>query len=383
MHPPSDTLKRRVLIVEPRVRGHLLVYVKVIAQRSLAMGDDVTLALAPGASRTQEFLMHLAEISADVEIVESAGVLTPRAMNVLIQETSPDFVIVPHGDELAARLGSPFAPNLLKPTCLLVMRDPRWDSGEALRVRMKSVLKLSLLALASKRARVRLVWLRGPFYESRSKEHFAVDPFIADDSHRSISSKSHALRQLFPGSEDTFWFGVTGAVTRRKNLDVIIDALLELRARELNTAFGLAVVGPIEANVLDTFEAAATRLKVAGICYYPENRLLDNQEMNVVVASVDAVVMAYSTNAPNSTLGKAYVLGTRILSAGSRTFRAHADRLGGVSSELSPNSLCDGMQAVMRQARPMPQPDALSSDAFADSLLRSKGHPRDSSGFSC
>jgi len=366
----ADLASQRILIVEPRFRGHLLVYVRLVAERALARGAHVTVALGPGAAESREYATHLASILDKVDAVVAPEVLTARAINELARRVRCDLVVVPHGDELAAQLGAPWSPGLAVPTRLLIMRDPRWDEHVGARRALRNLLKLVLLTLASRRPNALVTWLRGPlFTPPRPLEH-VVDPFIADEQLEVIHSEAAALRASLTADQSVFWFGVTGAVSRRKNLGIVASGLQALRKRRPELKLGLAVVGPIDADVLPIFEEARRTLSTAGVRVHFDDRLLTNREMNIVVAAVDAVVMAYDTGAPNSTLGKAYVLGTKIVSAGSQTFRTYAQALDGVTARLGSAPLSQAMERAYEQDERVPHPGALSSAAFADGLLR-------------
>lgn len=376
VHGMSASPGKRVLIVEPRERGHLLVYVRLIALRALERGLDVTVALAPGASASREYRTHLSGLAESVRFVDSPVVLTPRSLNRLTRNVSTDLMVVPHGDELAARLGGLVGGRLETPTRILIMRDPKWDRQPGKRPPARNLVKSVLLQLGSRRKNAQVVWLRGPAHEPGRNERYALDPFISDSSVDEICERAESLRLRMTTDADVFWFGVTGAVSTRKNLGLVVESLLLLHARRPDVLLGLAVVGPIDAQVLGVFEKSKIALASQGIATYFENRLLANEEMNDVVAAVDAVVMAYSTNAPNSTLGKAYVLGTKIVSAGSAVFREHAQHLGGSVAALDAHDLSVAMEASVRQPSRLVRPGVLSSDDFADKVMGDEADDR-------
>lgn len=363
-------MAKRVLIVEPRVSGHLLVYVRVLAERALAQGDQVILALCHDALNTREFRFHLGTLAPSVTVVSAALPLTGSNLTELAQATRAEVVIVPHGDELAARFGVPLTSAPRVPTHLLVMRDPRWEQHPSPVRAARSRLKLALLRRASRRRAVELLWLRGPFAPVVPGEMHVVDPFIADGTTSEIIQAGEVFRKTLP-RPSAFWFGVTGAVSRRKNLGLVVSSLLEVKRADPAADVGLAVVGPIDDDVKQIFLEGQADLDRQGVHTWFDDRMLSNREMNDVVAGLDAVVMAYSTNAPNSTLGKAYVLGTTIVSAGSPPFQRHTDAVGGETAGLDVVELADAMRrAVLRRGRDTStQPEALSSDAFADRIL--------------
>ena len=348
----------RVLIVEERSSGHLLVYVRLLAEHARARGWEVILAFGSDVAASAEFAREFS--GADHATVFYQAPLTPRVLSSLIADTEPDEVVVPHGDELASRfaLGRP-VPAV--PTTLLIMRDPRWERPAPLRRRVLGAMKLLAIGLASRRETIRIVWLRGAGYSG--VEPHAVDPFVDDEGAALEPSDAVEL------PSDAFYFVVTGSITDRKNVPLIIEALGVLQARHPSARVGLALVGPNATSLsADRLASLATAARVR---LHVRDALLTNAQMNDVVRRADAVVMAYSSHSPNSTMVKAYVLGTRLVVAGSPAVQGFARGLGFEPVGLRVTELAEACARAMSAARPPARPNPAPVAAFADRLMPS------------
>ncbi len=360
----------RFLIVEPRSSGHLLVYVRVLAQYARNQGNSVRIAVSPEAFSSDEMKQHLSEMAGDTIVADARTLLSPRGIELLSVQESADFVIVPHADEVApgfaVRLGYRGAGRAR----LLIMRDPRWERPAPMRRRLRNGLKRALLIIASRLSRVDLIWLRQPNYLPVARELFAIDPFIADGTWSDIRSEGERLRRKLALDHDVFWFGMTGAITDRKNLPIVLEALGVLAGKRLTQRIGFAVVGPIvspEGHTEASIRAACERI---GIECRVDDRLLSNFEMNGVVDVLDAIVMAYSSYSPNSTLGKSWVLGARLVAAGPPSVQGFVRSLGaGLVSELDANAIAFNMERAMHLERPVSRHGEVTVDEFAAAVL--------------
>lgn len=365
-----------ILIVEERSSGHLLVYVRIVLERVLFKGLRATLALSDQAFASEEYRVHLEPLVIDnqkVRIVRFSPNATLRAISNLASSVGANAVIVPHGDELAVRVGWARAGLRGIRLVLLVMRDPSWEVPAPFHRRLRNFAKKLLLEMAARRKNVELVWLREPNYRDvDAKKAFAIDPFVADGSRDEIACGAQSLRADLGLDDDVFWFGVTGAISSRKNLPLVVDAMVLARALDPSLRIGLVVFGPIGAGSGVSAAQLEERCDQEGIPVVVRNELITNFRMNCLVKGVDAVVMAYSSHSPNSTLGKAYVLGTRLVAAGPPSVRRFVDSLGmGPSTALQADALARRMATAILEPRPREHFGELAEDAFADALLRS------------
>jgi hypothetical protein len=355
---------RRVLVVEERWSGHLLVFVRLIASYSLSMGDQVFLAVGRSVPETAEYRENLSDLNVPTAVFE--GPLTGARLERLASNVGADLVVVPHGDELGTRLGASLY-RVRCPLVLLIMRDPRWERPTPPARRARNLLKLLFLRRADLRQNVNLVWLRHFGYSG--PDRYVVDPYVGDGSVEEIRVAGLALRARLSLTDSTFWFLITGAITDRKNVRLIALALSRLQRARPERTFGLALIGPHRT----TYPIDAQSLRALTGGSFPivnDDRLLSNFEMNAVISGADAVVMAYDTHSPNSTMLKARVLGTRLVVAGPPSLRAFARDMGFSSVvHVELKALAEAMQRESCTPPPPPCPSVPDGDAFALGLL--------------
>lgn len=340
-----------MLIVEPRHSGHLLLYVKLAAEAALARGDNVTLALGPGVVESDEYARHLAEL--DVPLQQISSPVSLASCQELAADVGATTVAIPHGDELLLEvsLGRWTSDARL---VLLVMRDPRWEFPAPPRRIIRSVVKLVAADAASARPRVDVVWLRQITYRGRLPH--VKDPYVADGTLEEIRAEGERIRDTLKMSTDRFWFVVTGAITDRKNVPLVVDALCSMAAEDrYQNALGLALIGPLRLSSPALVSDLETQARASGLELVIDDRDLSNFEMNAAVSSADAVVMAYSTHSPNSTMVKAHAIGVRLVVAGPWSVRRFARDLGMQHvSPLRPRDLRASLEASISACRPEP-----------------------------
>ncbi len=360
----------KVLIVEERSSGHLLVYVRLLAEHALSQGASVTVALTREVLHSREFLTHLEPISKTLAIIDLQAPLTVASLRELVSNVKPDVTIVPHGDELAVRIGkSPLSLGDAK-VRLLIMRDPRWERPASLLRRLRGAVKLALIVRAGRARGVKIVWLREPGHVGTRGEIFARDPFIADSSIVKIDADASLLRKEMVMGDEIFWIGVTGAITPWKNIPVVIEALKILRKQRPEATFGFAVIGPIRDSSGVTDASIREECARIGVPVVVDDRLLTNHQMNAAVVAFDAVVMAYSTHSPNSTMGKAYVLGTRLVAAGPPSIRSFVRNLGsGWETPLNAFDIAGSIGEAIDSVRPSRHLGELSAAEFASDVV--------------
>jgi hypothetical protein len=369
-HGVHDAKVRTFLIVESGFTGHLLVFVRVLAMAALQNGSRVTLALRPAALSSDEFDLHLGELSGLVDVVTWEGALTVPVLASLARKAAASDIVVPHADPSVGRLLAGSLTLREFAVHLLIMRDPRWEIPAPLPRRAKNAVKLAVITVLEKLPGVRVVWLREPGYVRRENHHAAIDPFIADGTAQEIAAAARDIRSSLQSTAPVFWVGVTGAISRHKNIPLIVDAVCAAKERQPELQLGLAFIGPIGSDLGMELDEIVDRCASALVPLYVDDRKLSNFEMNGVVGALDAVVMAYSTHSPNSTLGKAWVLGTRVIAAGPRSIRRFVRSIGaGFESALTVTGLAKSLMAAYDSARPPAHPAQLSVGDFTDSVL--------------
>lgn len=370
----ADTHKAAptTLIIEGGSSGHLLVYVRTIASQALAGGSRVVVALAERAVSSPEFILHLSEIEAKIELEVIPKALTPGDVERIARRVQADLTVIPHGDVLASKLALAFRYRGPGTLALLVMRDPRWERPAPLKRRLRNLLKLALLKRVSRYENVKLVWLRQPGYISNGSELAAIDPFIAGGTLGEMDEGAKSLSISLSLKPDIFWFLVTGAVTRRKNVPLLIESMERLCRLDVSSRIGLVIVGPLSTESGLSEDWIAERCFEIGVECRIDNRLITNFEMNCAILAADAVVMVYSSHSPNSTLGKAMVLGARLVAAGPPSIRGFVKGVNvGFESELNPDAIASNLLKAMASSKQPPRLDLLTESQFAAALLRS------------
>ena len=361
---------RTVLIIEGGSTGHLLVYVRVLASFALDRGDSVIVALSASAFESMEYGTHLQELGDRVAFVKLPERLTPRAIDDLALEVQADRIVIPHADPIVGALALRWRRRASADLRLLIMRDPRWERPATAKRRIKAMIKLLLSRRLERSVGTTVLWLREPQHAPTGKEQVAVDPFIADGTWAEIEDGSGGIRTKLNEVAAVFWFGVTGAISAHKNLPLILQAMEQLRAMSPDAAFGLAVIGPISPQSGVSEQMIRERCGDIGIPCYVDDRLLTNFEMNSVIAALEAVLMVYSTHSPNSTLGKAYVLGTRLIAAGPPSIRGFVRALdAGWESDVSGGAITLNLARALVSNPPDSHHGAASSNDFARSVL--------------
>lgn len=338
----------RFLVVEPDPGGHRLVYVRYILRHLLASDQQVVLAVSSAVADSKEFRKHLSDLGAEaVPIIPVAKSLEPRALAEIADGVRADVVIVPDGDRFASKLA--FRGWTSRSSVrVLIMQDPRLEmvaffsasSRPSLFRVCKMSVKMLVLSIASRRKNVRLLWLRGAML-APFNGHEVPDPVSA------AATKADALeyRSHVGLSDDVYWFGMAGGINERKNPALVVEALAGGPADQ-----GIAFTGPMRESLRQSLEDQCAS---AGVRAVFDTRLLSDADMNVAIAAVDCVVVAYSTHNPPSTLGKAVSIGKPVAVAGSRSLRAHARDLGvDQTSNLQLEALRSLLAEIRRDERP-------------------------------
>jgi hypothetical protein len=351
-------VSQTLLIVEANPGGHRLYYVRLLVEAAREHFSQVVVALGANARDSDEFLLHLDDIREKFELLMIQEPFRASSLIRLTQAEAFDLVLVPDGDLYLARLALRRPSRV--PMNLLVMRDPREEPPAGLLRTAKLETKRLFIGLLGRRHDTQVFTLRGPGYVGGPQELYVNDPIDVRMPWDAISTFRN--EHLSP---NVFWFGLVGVLSQRKHPGMVIEALLSLRRADV----GLAIAGPIEPNTRADVMSRLQDLRDAGISVALHETRMSNAEMSAAIGALDCVVMAYSTGAPPSTLGKSYVLGTRCIVAGSPALRAHAKRLGhGFSGPLSVASIAGMMKATI-DCPQLDQADPPEADVFASRLL--------------
>jgi len=163
------------------------------------------------------------------------------------------------------------------------------------------------------------------------------------------------------------WLGVVGGISGHKNPSLVIRTAALLA--ESGLSVGIALFGPIAPRIVSSVLAELDSAERSGVCISLHNRRFTNEELGAAIASLDVLVCAYDTDAPNSTSAKAYHLGTKVVGAGSPTFLTNGQKFWtSTTVELTVegvgNAVREAISAPSRVAQTPPPPTE-----FADRML--------------
>lgn len=358
---PTLSPPRRILIAEPNHSGHRLYYVRLIVDEVVARGDVAIVGVGSGATSSEEWQLHLQKMASRLEVVQCESV-TRRVVAELAASTFADHVIVPDGDAIISEIGRSrkWAPHAT--LTALLMREhgqPSRVPGMAL---LKTNAKRLLVASANSVRGVHVRVLKSSLWAGKVSPRTLRDPV-------SLAASGDELRKAaaqWALDSGRYWFGIVGAITQRKNISAVANALIARGGGPL----GLVIAGKFSPEVASQIAVLIDELQEHGVAVRIHDRLLSDLELDSMVAAVDCVVLAHSNEGSSGIMGKAAVLGTRVAAAGARSLQVDCAALPHLAawaplSEPELSSLlahCAGLQ------RPAAVPNLLSRE-FASALL--------------
>lgn len=337
-HNPS------VLLAEPRISGHRLAYVRILAEEALARGHTVHIALPPGAPESAEFQTHIADLAVRIAF-HSISDFRLQSLASLSSKLGVSRTVVTDGDALALQLakrGRWHGPGRLS---VLIMRETAQKSDFWLVYWTKNRIKKIITLRAALVSQVDLAVLKSATWSGRSKMRVAVDPV-----HLSCSvSDVKDVRNDWNMDESKYWFAVLGAITDRKNVPLLAKSLASIGGPSI----GLVVAGKIDPAIRQQVGIALSELKVSGTSAVVLDRTLSDIELDAAVTAADCLLLAHSNEGPSGLLGKAACAGTRVLAAGARSLRLDTQALNGLAewTELEEDAIAAAMtRAVHSEA---------------------------------
>lgn len=349
------------LIVEKNSSGHRLYYVRLLAAAAAERGDCVRIALSAGQIRSNEIEIHLANLPKNVAIVFYHD-FDLASVSRVSRELNASTVVVPDGDSFAmdlARFGRWTGSGQLS---VLIMRE----IGQPTRVPgaqyLKTKLRLHLFRKAARLSNVKICVLKPANWAALSEFHPAVDPITFAASDEDVEG----VRRNWGLVGDRYWFAVLGAISARKNVDVLANALRQTAPNRL----GLLVAGHCDKATLERMKEPLAKLSVAGAKTVVVNRLLTDLELDAAVRGADCLVLAHSNEGPSGMLGKAAAAGTRVVAAGALSLRDDIDLLPHMAAwvPLEITALASALNVALDLPRPSPVLQ-VSAIGFTEALL--------------
>lgn len=328
-----------IFIIEPDATGHRLVYVRLLVEGALQRGLSVVLLLGSSAQHSVELQVHLAAYVNHEKVIWRYGCSMRDVLECMSSVGSPSQIVIPHLDRLLRKgLGLAVLARVTKVSGL-VMQHPKWEQslspGVVRRLKLYGKSK-TLHFLESAGVNVKELYAPGPAPCRGVPDPILIKSVV--ETHRN----AREFRRTRGMGDQLYWLGMVGGITDRKNLPLLLDAILALPQAE-RSSIGLALLGQFRCSQLKLDEVREGCLE-AGVPLVVDDRLMTNEEVNISVAALDCVATLYSTHTPNSTVAKAVALGTAVLAAGSRSYRYHAELVTGVSTfSLSPSGIGNGL----------------------------------------
>lgn len=355
---PPDSLQpmSEVLIVEPDPRGHRLYYVRILVDAFLAQGRSVVVLTTTTTLRSSEWNTHLAGATPRLEVRVTTDFTLP-ALAQAANETGADLTVLPDGDGYlvsALRQGWRGTGKL----SLLVLRADGQPRKAGLR-HARGAAKKTLAWLAGLRPRVRVSALRSPLVERRGPLRWAPDPITVNCSEVDVRE----IREQLDSYGDRYWIGIFGFVTARKNLPLIVEAIMG------EPDIGLLVAGSFDADVARAAGPLLAEFTRTGGVVHHMPAPLNDAEFDGAIRAVDCVVAAYSNEGPSGVILKAAAAGTRLILAGAMSLKRDAMSLGESATWSKLDS--EQIRQAIQRAKRLPRPNKVISpgtEAFVAAL---------------
>jgi hypothetical protein len=353
-------MSQTVLVVEPNSSGHRFSYVRIIVDSALRRGMKLVLATSLPALESDEFKLHLSEIQERITTMQIAdkSALTVERLSL---DIGADITVVPDGDYFAAEIGRR-RKWLGGQLSVLIMRSTPQRHRVAGIGTARMVVKKALLRSAGGISGVRIFTLKSATSPTLRSNSDLLDPVsIATDQ-----SQVRLARALLPGGDGIYWLAVLGAISARKNVPMIAEAISSTGIQH----FGLIVAGRIDERDESEVLKALTALSSSGNSVATYNRLLTDAELDSFVGAADCVILAHSNEGPSGLMGKAAAQGTRIIAAGARSLRKDARSIPDVATWV-PLSRSRLATAITKSAL-LPKPaavDRADPDSFGSALI--------------
>ena len=334
-----------VLFVEHSVSGHRLFYVRLLAEEAIRRGWKPTLALPEELLEAREVRLHLESLGDSIRLMSSNG-SNLNETERLSRQVNAAITVVADGDWLVWPLVTRLKWNGHGTLSVLVMREKAQVGLTKAHRSLKTMVKFLLFSKAVRTKHVRLSILKSAAWRGDSRFPVAIDPVRIQAS----PEDGESIAREWGLDRSRKWFAVLGAVSSRKNVPVIAEALIRAKRHDI----GLVIAGEIDPVAQHEIKEALEMIEQAHIPYVLIDRLLDDKELDAAVHAVDCLVIAHSNEGPSGLLGKAAFAGTRVVAAGAKSLRDDLATMPtlGQWSELDPGSLAAAITASIDSAPP-------------------------------
>lgn len=355
-----DTENKKIVIVEPSHSGHHFYYVRLLVERALRENSkNSVLLLTSGLARnSKEYQVHLSSLDALEVQTLGARNFKLKALSRHSAISMADIISFPNADRLLPQLALGSWSARGKATFLVMRAD-----GEPKKLKglggVVGLTKKILIFISNARRNIVVYSLKSPLSKRRLPIPWISDPITVSSDALMVADLRRKLDQKSP----SYWLGVFGYITPRKNLPLIVEAVLR------STDIGLVVAGNIDKDVLQELKPKLDWLRDAGRLFEISGTLEDI-ELDSAIAAVDCVVAAHSNDGPSGIVAKAAMLAKPLVLAGAKTLKRDAKNLGGQArwSKLDSGALFKNI-ASLRDSKDPKYQAIPKSDEFASKLI--------------
>lgn len=332
--------------------GHRLNYIELFAGYLQSRGMSVTV-ICTLAVPTSEQVTELRALGCRlvVRTVSTSGEVASLACQL-----EADRLVLLDGDTF---LQSAIRVRPKLPTSILVMRPHAQHKGP--RFFLGNMTKWALRQ-ATRSLGYRVLSLESAIGVEPSR-HGVLDPV----SYSPVPTGLMPESLLRPMRQATV--GVVGRIDERKNLPLLVDALLAGPETDLV----LVIAGEFTLAVEQAWPAMQETLERAGIDVIRVQGRLPEGDLDYIISTLDVVVLLHSNEGPSGVLGKALVAGRRCLVGGARSLRRDAERVdhpGVLWAPLQIDRVSSSLRRVLASPPPPPVP-TVRAENFVSRLLDS------------
>lgn len=330
-------MNAKVGVFETEHTGHFLGYVAIVLRELESRGVDAVFLTTSEVVESTEFRM--------IPSSTKVAILTDGKLTTAVMASQRELctrLVVPNGDPHILSLAVRKFPIDITG---LIMSDPAWELPQARNFRRRSKLlaKTQLIWLAGRRKRNRILRLAAPTWDNAKKTSLAMDPVTL----HGVRAEKRSVE-----SSGSFTIALLGNASPRKNPVTVAKSVALVRASGRDVRLRLR--GEVSAEDLVAICEALPDPQA----FVNDSSPMTPEEFDQEILQADAVVCAYSTHAPNSTVSKAAYAGTQIIAAGSPTFQNFVHEVSGVATaSLDPQEIAGLIElALIGQLTPGRRP---------------------------
>jgi glycosyltransferase involved in cell wall biosynthesis len=354
-------IPKGALLVEKNLSGHRLNYVRLVAGSALELGLEVFLMLPAGAKSHPNFELQIAPLLNAVHVEETVN-FSLENIEQLSRSLSVQVVVVTDGDSAARQIARGRVWRGDATLSLLIMRER--DQSVRLGLQLAKTLVRGLaLRFVSYRKNVNVTVLKPSSWAGRSWLDTVNDPIEVAATESSIAQ----LERDWGLRNDLRWIAVVGVISERKNLPMIAEAIASIGEHSI----GFLIAGTCEPAEMEKSARAIEMAQSKGVQVVVRNELLSDAQLDSAIALAECVVLAHSNEGPSGILGKALLLGTKVVASGARSLRRDARDAKELIrwSPLSVEAIAEALSHMLSEPQPVAVGVVKPASAFGYKLL--------------